>query len=161
MTAYVVDTNVPIVANANSPQASPACVIACIEKLESVVANVACIDDGILVLTEYMNNLSLAGQPGAGDFFMKWIHDNQAVEEHVERVPITPTNTDPPSFEEFPDDAALADFDLSDRKFVAVALTSEKKPFVLNAVDSDWWDDREALKNNGIEIEFLCTDQFH
>lgn len=160
MTAYIVDTNVPIVANENSQQASPECVTACIEMLETVVENTTSIDDGMLVLTEYMNNLSLAGQPGAGDFFMKWIHENQAVNDRVERVSITPTNTDSPSFEEFPDDPDLANFDLSDRKFVAVARESELDPVVLNAVDSDWWDDRIALKNNGVQVQFLCPEQF-
>lgn len=160
MSAYVVDTNVPIVANGNSPQASPECVLACVEMLETVVDNVTCIDDAMLVLDEYIRNVGLAGHPGLGHSFVKWVHDNQAVEGRVERVAITPANTDPPSFEEFPADADLATFDLSDRKFVAVALTSKLRPIVLNAVDSDWWNDRVALNKNGIQITFLCPEQF-
>ena len=107
-----------------------------------------------------MSNLSLSGQPGAGDAFMKWVFQNQANESHCELVPITLINCIEQDFEEFPDDPDLADFDRSDRKFVAVALTSQHSPPVLNATDSDWWKWRQALERNGIEIEFLCDDQF-
>ena len=61
-------------------------------------------------------------------------------------------------FEEFPDSARLSSFDRSDRKFVAVALASGSSPKVLNAADTDWWDHRQALEENGVDVVFLCPE---
>ena len=62
------------------------------------------------------------------------------------------------SFQEFPENENLIDFDKSDRKFVAVALTHPEKPPILNAVDSDWKNFEMALNNIGITIIFLCPE---
>lgn len=157
MNAFVVDTNVPVVANGKSKQADPDCVISCIAALRRIHEDgVVVLDDAMRILHEYMNNLSLSGQPGAGDFFMKWVFNNQADEHRCEQVRLTPRDGSPDDFEEFPDDIELADFDRSDRKFVAVALASQNSPTVLDAVDSDWAEKYEALKRNGIVIDFLC-----
>jgi len=67
---------------------------------------------------------------------------------------------DPDDFEEFPGDPELAGFDRSDKKFAAVAVTSENDPDVLNAVDADWWHYRQPLERHGVRIRFLCPDQF-
>src|SRR5207245_8723519 len=68
----------------------------------------------------------------------------------------TPIPGVPGDFAEFPRDPALEGFDLSDRKFVAVARASRHSPTVLNAVDSDWRIYEEPLKRHGVEVEFLC-----
>jgi len=157
MSAFVVDTNVPVVANGRSEQADPDCVLACIGKLEEITSGgVVVLDDGMRILDEYMNNLSMSGQPGAGDGFMKWVWQNQAVTERCERVRIQPRREDDHDFEEFPRDPALAGFDRDDRKFVAVALASSGDPVVLNAVDPGWWTHRDALHKHGVRLTFLC-----
>jgi len=114
------------------------------------------IDDSMLIFSEYMRHLSKAGQPGVGDAFMKWVWENQAVTERCEKVTLTPNPDNLNDFVEFPNDPELDDFDRSDRKYVAVALTSENEPIVLNAVDPDWWEHREALERNGVRLRFLC-----
>ncbi|HOX39973.1 MAG TPA: hypothetical protein PL033_18475 [Candidatus Brocadiia bacterium] len=116
------------------------------------------IDDEMRILEEYKNNLSMSGQPGPGDAFMKWVWDNQANPRRCEQVRITEDAAK--GFAEFPDDQRLADFDRSDRKFVAVALASRNRPEILNAVDSDWWNCRVALEECGVIIRFLCPNQF-
>ncbi len=157
MTHYVADTNVPVVANGKSGQASDECVLACIQQLETVYANGKIVLDNLgLILAEYRNHLSLSGQPGAGDYFMKWASDVQANELFCEQVIITPMEHDSSDFDEFPPDPALQNFDRSDRKFVAVALASANKPTILNAVDSDWSQYHGALALHGVEIKFLC-----
>jgi hypothetical protein len=157
MSAFVIDTNVPVVANGKSKQADDKCVIACIEALSQVIdGGIVVLDSLGLVLQEYMDNLRLSGQPGPGDIFMKWVFQNQAVVERCEQVQITPCLDGGVDFEEFPRDADLRDFDRDDRKFVAVALASSKKPAILNAVDSDWAIHHAALNRNGVKIEFLC-----
>ena len=160
MNAYVVDTNVPVVANGRAEQAGPRCVLACVAALVEVHdSGVTVLDAGMRVLREYMDNLSLSGQPGVGDFFMKWVWENQAVPNRCERVTITPRPDDSDDFEEFPRDPDLAAFDRSDRKFVALALASPLRPTVLNAVDSDWWHYGPALARHRVVVNNLYPDQ--
>ncbi len=162
MSAFVVDTNVPVVANGNSIQADPDCVIACIHALTEIrERGVIILDDALLILGEYMRNLSLSGQPGAGDLFMKWVWTIQADPTHCQRVAITPTADNLNSFVEFPSDADLKAFDRSDRKFVAVALASGSTPELLNAVDTDWANHFAALTRNGIRLKFLCPQHVY
>lgn len=157
MSDFVVDTNVPVVANARSSQADPDCVIACIRSLLHVRdEGVILLDDALLILREYMNNLSMSGQPGPGDSFMKWVWTIQAHPDHCRQIPITLSQDDPANFVEFPEDPDLAGFDPSDRKFVAVALASNSTPDVLNAVDSDWAQYYSVLTRNGVHVTFLC-----
>ena len=110
----------------------------------------------MLILREYMDNLSMSGQPGSGDYFMKWVWSVQADVTYCQQVYITPLGDDQGNFAEFPDDARLMAFDRSDRKFVAAALGSGNMPDVLNAVDPDWADHFVALSEAGVNIIFLC-----
>lgn len=161
MSAVVIDTNVAVVANGRACQASKSCVVRCIQRLLNVRdRDRVVLDDGMRILREYMSNLSMSGQPGPGDYFMKWLWQNQSVPARCEQVSIIPLPDDPEDFQEFPKDDRLSAFDRSDRKFVAVAKASENSPAVLNATDSDWWDHREALSDNGVTIEFLCPELF-
>lgn len=157
--AIVMDTNVAVVANGRTPQAGDRCVGTCIETLLTIRERYRVLLDGPgLILNEYRLNLSPSGQPGPGDAFFKWLWDNQVNPEHCRQVLITQTGDDRRNFEEFPDDPDLADFDPSDRKFVAVALASKEQPPILNAADTDWWEHREALNRHGVEIRFLCPE---
>ncbi|MFH1109077.1 MAG: hypothetical protein V1790_07780 [Planctomycetota bacterium] len=161
MNAYVVDTNVPIVANGREDRISPTCVWNCIRKLRNLRNNgIVVLDSGMLILREYMANLSMSGQPGPGDLFMKWIWQNQSVPERCEQVSITTLPSDSEDFREFPRDARLTLFDRKDRKFVAVACASKNDPEVLNATDSDWWIHRQALGHHGVRVVFLCPERF-
>jgi hypothetical protein len=157
MAAFVVDTNVPIGANGKS-HADPDCVIACIDALSDIRSEgIIVLDDGMRILREYMDHLSMSGEPGAGDAFMKWVWNVQADEARCEQVPLTPSHENGrENFAEFPPDPDLADFDRSDRKFVASALASPRKPTILNALDSDWAKNHAALARNGLKIRFLC-----
>jgi len=115
------------------------------------------LDDALRILNEYMDHLSMGGEPGAGDAFMKWVWNIQGDENRCERVFLTSRyENGAEDFQEFPNDPDLADFDWSDRKFVAAAVTSVRGPIVLNAVDSDWADCHEALERNGVNVRFLC-----
>ena len=155
---FVVDTNVPIVANGNqTPQADWNCRLSCIDNLERVQSEgVLLMDEKFLIFQEYSYYLSPSGEPGVGDRFFQWLLLNQGNEQLCRMIPIT---TDPNrEFTEFPDDPALASFDRSDRKFVAVALASESAPEILNATDTDWWYDLEALQRHGVNVTFLCPE---
>lgn len=158
----IVDTNVPIVANANrSPQASPTCIVACIQKLQKVqTEQILVLDDDWHILREYMGKLRSEGQPGVGDAFLKWVLTNRTNPKRCLLIPITEQEDEHGNveFDSFPNDQQLNGFDHSDRKFVAVALADADHPPILNAVDTDWRDYLSVLEKYGVRIEFLCPD---
>ena len=157
----IVDTNVPKTANlaldpATIPQELTDCVLACVEAVDHVVKQGGLVlDSNDEIFTEYRSNLSLSGQPGVGNTFAKWVHDNQWNTSKVTRVTIA-KNGD--SYDEFPDLDGLIQFDSSDRKFIAVANAHPAKPPVLQGTDSKWWGWKDALKEVGITVQFLCSD---
>lgn len=161
----IVDTNVPVVANGHSAQASVVCIVACTRQLQQITRQgKLALDDQWRILREYMANLHTSGQPGVGDAFLKWTLNNIANPARVETVLITPCNPDDldgTDFQEFPDDPALAKFDPADRKFVAVAVAHPQHPRVLNATDPDRWQFRDTLSAHGVEVEFLCDEAMH
>lgn len=156
MNNYVVDTNVLIVANGRNTNTTLQCRLNCIDKLTLILSNDRILIDNLgLIFAEYKNYMCFSGQPGVGDQFFKWLHENQAVTDRCLKINITPLNGNN-DFEEFPNSEDLNEFDRNDRKFVAVAIASQKSPPILNAVDSDWWDFQNALEAESIVIEFLC-----
>lgn len=157
----LIDTNVPINANqATNPKNIPdelrLCVLECINAVEHVVKNGGLVlDEGGEIFDEYLKCLSLRGQPGLGDEFVRWVHDHQWMDESVDRIPITPAGN---SYTEFPVHPELSNFDISDRKFIAVANSHPDKPPILQATDSKWWGFKSALDAVGISVVFLCPD---
>ena len=112
------------------------------------------LDNGWIILGEYLRNLRSTGEPGAGDSFLRWILMNK--DDRCDLVSITPVDGSENEFEEFPNDLALDGFDPDGRKFIAVACAHPEKPPILQAVDSQWRDFRAALRRNGIIVEFIC-----
>lgn len=157
----VVDTNVPVTANlslnrdadSNVPEG---CILACVNAIKHVTENLALVlDEGDEILGEYRKHLSMSGQPGVGDVFMKWVWTHRWSLSRKNRVKITKKNS---SYEEFPTHPDLENFDPSDRKFVAVANAHPDKPPILQATDSKWWGWKDALAEKGIKVYFLCED---
>ncbi len=157
----VMDTNVPIVANlATHPEKIPDDLVCCVSKCIGAVQHIIekgelVIDAGNEIFDEYRGHLSLKGQPGVGDSFIKWVHDNRWKFPHEDRVVITKEDD---SYREFPEHDGLANFDPSDRKFVAVANAHPQKPGILQATDSKWWGWKDALAEVGIQVLFLCPE---
>ena len=156
----IVDTNVPLVANGKADQASEDCVETCIDRLMQITAgNVKLVlDDQRRIIEEYRNKLNPGGFPGVGDAFLKWVEINWANSQRCDLVSITPIDGSEEDFREFPTDSALDGFDPDDRKFIAVALAHSEKPPILQAVDTEWWNYRDALRQNGVTIDFICED---
>ena len=113
------------------------------------------LDAGDEIFDEYRRQLRMEGRPGVGDQFMKWVHDHRWTFPDTDRVTITKNGE---SYAEFPDHAGLAQFDNSDRKFIAVSNAHPDKPPVLQATDSKWWGWKEALAEAGITVYFLCPN---
>jgi hypothetical protein len=164
MSHFVIDTNVPKAASGSTvtPQASPECVLACIQRLKEIKENhIVVIDNQWHILNEYKRQLEPLGQATVGYMFLKWVLNHLSNPQHCEQISITPRTTgESVSYVEFPINSELATFHHKDHKFVAVALAHANRPPppILNAVDSDWWDFRHALSRLGIIIEFLCPE---
>lgn len=153
----VVDTNVILVANGSHQEASPECVIECIDRLQQLVkTGKVVIDDAYRILNEYQKKTSPFKGPRVGDTFVKWVLNNQANTKHVEQV--TLSEAQPELFDEFPDPGLQPAVDASDRKFLATAGAHAMRPSVWQATDTKWLDWWQALKAAGITIEFLCPD---
>jgi hypothetical protein len=157
----LVDTNVPKTANlaldpVKVPHQLTGCVLSCVEAVEHVIKKGGLvIDAGDEIFNEYRQQLSMKGQPGVGDRFMKWVHDNRWSLPDSDRVTITKIGE---SYDQFPAHDGLNDFDNSDRKFVAAANAHPTKPPILQATDSKWWGWKEPLAEVGITVHFLCPE---
>ncbi|MBM3215135.1 hypothetical protein FJZ36_09495 [Candidatus Poribacteria bacterium] len=158
MSRVVVDTNVPVVANGRSDQASPGCVASCIQRIARIREEKDCLvlDAEWEIIGEYSRNLRSEGQPGVGDAFLLWVLTNRTNPERCHVVALTPKGDR--NYVEFPTDPDLNRFDPSDRKFVAVARASRPRARILQAVDANWWHFREALHRNGVRVDFICAD---
>lgn len=111
-------------------------------------------DENGLIFEEYKGYLNFQGEPGVGDMFFKWVNDVQWDETMCRRESIT-RHADR-LFEEFPEDAALAKFDQSDRKYAALARKCGDGAAVYNAADSDWKHYQVPFANNGVNVVNLC-----
>jgi len=151
MTRYVIDTNVPIVANGKDPTVQLDCRIAAVELLNIALKNgVICLDTKGEIQNEYRTYLNPKGQPGVGDRFYREVINSDP--KKVARICVL--KRDNGEYEDVPQAIVDAGFDPSDRKFVAVALKSCAS--VYNAVDSDWIDGHILLERNGVRIIFVC-----
>lgn len=148
----VVDTNVAIVANGKSDHSSIGCQIACIEVLEKCRDLKLALDSNGLVMVEYSRHLSYAGQPGVGDMFFKYLHDNQHAGSNISLHKITPVLDESRGFDELP----VNQFDPSDRKILATAVVAGAS--VVNATDSDWEESRELLDELNVIVCQLCPE---
>lgn len=151
MIRYVIDTNVPIVANGKDESVRLDCRIAAVELLRDAIENgMIYLDIDGEIQTEYRTYLNPKGQPGVGDLFYR-----EVINSHPKRVSrVDVSKRADGEYVDVPQEIVDAGFDPSDRKFVAVALKSNA--IVHNAVDSDWVDDRILLEGSGVKIIFLC-----
>lgn len=163
MNATVVDTNVVLVANGQHDDVSPECVSACALALQGVMrSGTLVLDDNFQILLEYQNRTQPKKGNRPGDAFVKWALSNRCKAGLVTEVPLNEHQER--GFESFPDDADLANFDVTDRKFVAVSAAHPDKPPIKQAVDSKWLDWASALQRHEIQVEFLCPidiQRFH
>jgi hypothetical protein len=154
---FVVDTNVFIVASQENHDLTDCCyefLNQLLEKRHNIL-----IDDFFDqnsnkfisdIAAEYSNNLS------SQDVAFWILREIYSYEPNgiIKRVKVRKDKNNK-YYIDFPKDSNLEGFDKSDRKFVAVAIASNKNPEILNAVDSDWKDFEAALKKY-VKLKFLC-----
>jgi hypothetical protein len=156
MRRYVVDTNVPIVANGcpkpgESRVPSNDCREAAIQFLiKTLKSGKVLVDLAGEIQAEYRKHLNARGQPGVGDRFYQVVLNSAP--RRIERVALP--KRDDGEFADIPQALIDANFDPSDRKFAALAKREDAP--VINATDSDWLIHRDVLERSGIRVEFLC-----
>lgn len=158
MRSIVLDTNVALVAvgafEVDGGQPTRQLKVWCLNQLDDIMNGRVklIIDEAREFVSEYMRktpNFPL------GEQFIKWLSQNMWQLGGVETVPIHKTTG---GYEEFPADKDLQEFDLADRKFVAVAIAHPQKPPVLEATDGKWWKWEKTLSRHGIRVEFGDSD---
>jgi len=149
---HIIDTNVPIVANGQSTEASIACRLATVDYLEKVLHNGRLIVDlNGEVEDEYRRHLS-NGMPGVGNRFLMQFFTARV--DRLERVNIRTKRTG--EFAEMEFSGKLRSFDKSDRKFAVLSKVTGVPVSV--SVDSDWLDSKSPLEDAGVRINFLCGE---
>ncbi|MCS7301129.1 MAG: hypothetical protein NZ556_06195 [Fimbriimonadales bacterium] len=143
-------------------QAGSRCEEQCVQVIEQIQhgKQTLALDDSLLILAEYQENLRTAPNSLGYLFLRKWL---DAHWHEVVRVNIQPTDAEAGDFGVLQSHhSQLAGFDLSDRKFVATAIAAQAElntsvP-ILNATDSDWCHHIRALHAIGVVVEFLCPE---
>ena len=156
MSRFVVDTNVPIVANGRPDPDDPRppsidCRRATVEFLIDLLERrTVLLDLDGAIQAEYRRHLNPRGQPGVGDRFFQAILYSSP--DRVKRVKL-PKRADG-EYVDLPQSLIDAGFDPSDRKFAALARR-EKCP-VFNATDSDWIQHAATLYAEEIQVRHIC-----
>lgn len=161
MDHVVVDTNVLAVAEGLNEDASSNCKAACV-RLAGQIANgdvVLAVDSattGEKVFKEYLERLAQSPHDGIGKKLAVNLYHRRFDQSVCQIVEAAPCQDDPQTdFEDMPDD--LRDFDRDDHKWIAVARAAPQHTPVFQALDGEWWERREDLLSEGVEVQFLCA----
>lgn len=151
MPKYVIDTNVPIVANGDSERVTIGCRLAAVQLLQRAVdKGMIFLDSAGAIQDEYRRYLNPRGEPGVGDrFYLEVINSDP---KKVARIDVEKGNNG--QYTDLSEEIIASAFDQGDRVFAAVARKSKAK--VYNTVDTDWVEHRAVIEKCGVPIVFLC-----
>jgi len=154
MREVIVDTNVPLMADGG--HMSLPCQANCANFIESIIYGQATIviDDQWRIIREYENKIPNRTQGTVSRTFLKHVLTNQGNPDRVKQVAITPFEEE--DFDEFPQSLRDVNFDMSDRKFVAICISNGGKAPIVQAADSKWIGWEQALKAENVNVQFLC-----
>lgn len=160
MGTFVVDTNVILVANGQHAAVSSDCVRCCAQWLMGLMATGrVALDDAYEIVGEYQHKTHASTGEGAGDQFVRWVLHHIDNPARIDLVALQPHPKR--GYAAFPDDARLAHFDASDRKFVALSRAHPERPVIWQAADCKWLDWAPALADHGVTLALLCEPEMH
>ncbi len=150
----VLDTNVLVVANRQNPAVAEQCVDQARECLaNAAIRDTVCLDKDDQILTEYARQINAEARPqDIAARLLIWLRQNKYSENRIRIVDLKINLAG--EYTDCPIKLILAGFDVSDRKFAAVA--KKGKATVINATDSDWLDHAATLQEVGIRVDNLC-----
>jgi len=159
MMKCIVDTNVPVKASCNPATCAVnelEMVNACIDFIHMLIKNPdskIVLDMDREIIREYEHNVE---KTDMGKQFFNWLYT------YIKQMDIINDMIKLEKIDDeycaFPDDKELEDFDLADRKFVALARSHSENPPIIEAADGKWLQFVETLKKYNIEIKFLDID---
>jgi hypothetical protein len=158
MAEYIIDTNVPIIAQGDSDYTED-CQERCAHFMESIKyeTHIVVIDSDYDLLVEYEKNATRYKQDSYLREFVKWLHRHKDNSSKVKKVNISQDSEK--GYIEVPQNLHALNFDWSDRKFIAVAIANDKIAPIIEAGDSKWIGWESALNNEGISVDFLCKKE--
>ena len=129
---------------------------ACVEFIHALIKNLdskIVLDMDREIIQEYEHNVE---RTDMGKQFFNWLYT------YVKQMDIIndmlKLEKDNENYCAFPDDKELKEFDLADRKFIALARSHNENPPIIEAADGKWLQFVETLKKYNIEIKFLDID---
>lgn len=147
MTKYVVDSNVALVTSGRRTHVDVFSQLKAARFLrEVIISGIVLEDEEDLALTEYKRYLNMSGQPSMGDEFIAWFVRERWAGKIVQRVP-SPSGRSILSV--LP--TSLSSFDSDDHKWICIYLEGDAD-WIVNAVDSDWANDKSALDAEGVQV---------
>ncbi len=152
----LIDTNVFLGAsrtdyNENQRECASKC-LAIMEAVASETITRVVLDlgkDHSEIWDEYCHKLKPFGGNGYGEAILKTLFNTG----RFDYVKITPIGAN--QYAEFPNHVKLADFDASDKKFIATANACPSKPPILQALEGKWWRWAKPLAEVGIDVLFI------
>ena len=150
------DTNVPVKASEPLSECKAEeleMAGACIEFIHDLINNpssMLVLDMDWEILGEYRKRVK---KTDIGKQFFRWLYTyvNQ-MDVINDMVKLERTGGE---YTAFPKDKELEEFDHADRKFIALALSHNEKPPLIQAADGKWLGFAEKFKKYGIHIRFL------
>jgi hypothetical protein len=153
LSRYVVDTNIPVIANGRDTHASPKCQLRAVEFLTKLVKDgCTTVDKDGEIFEEYSGRLYPQGQPGVGDLFFRHLLDHQGNAQRLRQVDVSDASAE--NLREAFSTGPLKDFDKSDRKFALCSVVDDAP--VATATDSDWAQHSDALIECNVKIHYVC-----
>lgn len=157
---YIIDTNVPCMAGKSDPtilsKEESRCAQICATFINSFIHNEdskLVLDQGYEIVKEYRNNITNNNQPTLANYFLDWVY------QYLSRILIEDfiflDKTDNNEYVDYPKHQELSKFDISDRKFIALANAHYEHPPIVQGTESKWWMLREIFETCGIHILFL------
>lgn len=157
-TKIIIDTNVPVKAATpinDCPSSELGVQKKCMEFInEFVISDRYCLvlDCRYEILREYERNISKTSSMGI--VFRRWLYTyiGQSVLSE-DFVALNPNEVS--TYDSFPLTEETKGFDISDRKFVALANAHPEKPPIIEGTDGKWIGYENAFSKYGIKICFL------
>lgn len=136
------------------------CALACLKFVKKLMnsSDIVVLDANQEILREYKNNFTTYGNPTVASEFLKWICRQLTLRSNSQVELKLLTVVGDRQYAEFPQDSALDGFDLSDRKFIALANAHPDHPSIYEGSDCLWWGFKDALSALGIQVVFLCEE---
>lgn len=155
--SFVIDTNVLLTASGKaSHHSNDECKLEAAKFLHKIQGNKILIhlDESGDILKEYRKKSSTFKDRRAGDEFLRYLIQNAYRKNLVDFVRVEKDEQE--NHIHFPADPDLRKFDNDDRKFVAVAIASNREPEIVNAGDSRSWENYKNSLQKYVKLKFLC-----